>query len=225
MAASSQNSPTSKSGFWPLWLALGVTALFLLGGVFLGLDAKGFLTEGGPVENATVAALCIAALGFVVMAPDRALGPRWHVTAVLLLMAARELDFDKRFLAKGILQARLYTGDTPVLHKLIGLAVLALIFLAVGRLIWLHWRSFLQGLRNGEGWTWSLAVALVLVVVAKAFDGAGRKLEPFGITLDPDVDRLLSGSEEVMELGCALLIVLSVCLWNRARGKASPGSS
>ena len=102
--------------------------------------------EGRGVETATFVVLAYGFIGFLVLAPQRAFGASWHVPVVLFLLAARELDLDKRFLADGVFRAKLYSGDHPLSHKLVGGAVLVVT-------IWALWRLIR---RSGPGWARAL---------------------------------------------------------------------
>lgn len=146
---------------------------------------------------------------------------RWHVPALFLLFAARELDFDKRFLSQGILKARLYSGDAPIHEKLIGLAVIAVILVVCVRLVRRNWRDIITGLTQGVAWVWAAVIAFGLAGFSKTIDGAGRKLSPLGIEIPASVDYGISVVEEVMELAFAVVAILAVCLYESHRARTS----
>ena len=51
-----------------------------------------------------------------------------YLVVLITFFGCRELDFDKRFTAVGVLKSRFYLStDIPVFEKLIGLIVIALI--------------------------------------------------------------------------------------------------
>ncbi|WP_425092694.1 hypothetical protein [Tropicimonas sp. S265A] len=207
--------PIPSGGHWPFWLAIVVTLAFCALGYFSGNSAYDFVQESGAIENASATIFLCGALGFAVLRPDLAFGRGWSVAVIMVLFTARELDFDKRFMEKGILQLRLYTGDYPLDQKLIGAAFVCLILVTLYHLVRHGWRPLIQGLRAAEVWAWSVIVAFVTVVVAKSLDGAGRKLAPFGIELTEPMDFAFVVMEEVLELGFGLLLVFAICSWVR----------
>ncbi|MDJ0993175.1 MAG: hypothetical protein QNI90_06350 [Dinoroseobacter sp.] len=210
------SEPASAATFWPFWLAVAVTVLFCAYGILTGTSAYDFVQESGVIENASVVIFLCGALGFAVLRPDLAFGRGWHVFVIFLLFAARELDFDKRFTEKGVLQARLYSGDYPLEHKLIGAFFILLILYTLYRLVRYGWRPVMTGLWRGELWAWSVIAAGITVFVAKSLDGAGRKLAPFGIELTEETEFALSVIEEFGELGFGLLLVYALCAWMRS---------
>jgi hypothetical protein len=172
------------------------------------------------LEGASALALLAAALAFAGLAPDR-LRTLWAAPAALLLLGAREMDWDKAFLSEGVFQLRLYSGSAPILHKAAGAAAVLLLLAVLWRLARLAPR-WLAALRGGAGWARALAAALLLGAIAKSLDGLARKLEPLGI----DVPRALNAGaarvEEVLELGFALLLAWAVTSWAARRASCQP---
>lgn len=210
-----------RSGsYWPFWLALVVTLAFCALGFFSGKSAYDFVQESGAIENASASIYLCGVFGFAVLRPDLAFGRGWSVSVIMLLFSARELDFDKRFTEKGILQLRLYSGDYPWDQKLIGAAFVCLILVTLFVLVRRGWRPFLSGLRNGAIWAWAVALAVLTVFVAKSLDGAGRKLAPYGVELSESTDFLFVLIEEFFELGFGLLLVFAICNWIRRDAEA-----
>lgn len=201
--------------FWPLWLSVGITLALVVHGVLTVESPVQLIKENGAVENASFLIFLCGALGFAVLRPDLAFGRSWQILAILLLFSARELDFDKRFTDKGVLQLKLYSGDYPLDQKLIGAAVVLFILVVLYRLVRHGTGPLLRGLRDGTSWAWGTALSVVTVVVAKTIDGAGRKLEPYGILLSSETSRALSVVEEIGELGFAFLLVFAICSWVR----------
>lgn len=220
MTQSESKSPSAALRSNPLlsfWVAVALSVAILVPGAFLVSDAKVYFVEGGPVEIASPLVWTIAALALVWLAPARAFGESWHVPAIFLVLAAREMDFDKRFLETGIFKARLYTGDNPLWIKLLGLAVIFLILWMVVRLVRRNWSDLLRGMRRMEAWALAAIGSVALAVVSKTIDGAERKLSTFGISLSPEAVTALMGLEELMELAFALLVILSLCCFERDR--------
>lgn len=206
-------SKTLQRAYWPLWFALAGTLALVALGIIQGVGAIEFLKEGGPIENASVVVLLSGAIGFAALRPDLAFGRGWHITVIFLLLAARELDFDKRFMDKGVLQLRLYSGDYPLTQKLIGAFFVVLILVVLYRLVRLGWRPFFDGLRAPALWAWAFALSGTAVVIAKSLDGADRKLAPYGIVLSEETAKLFTVLEEFGELVFGLLLILALCNW------------
>ncbi|MEX0350439.1 MAG: hypothetical protein AB3N15_13535 [Paracoccaceae bacterium] len=206
----------------PFWIACLIVAAFLIFGAGLSPDPKTLTSEGGSVETASALLWGYAALSLIWFAPGIALGRGWHFVMLFLLFAARELDMDKAYLSEGILKARLYTGDAPLGEKLIGLMVIVLILCVVIRMLRENLGDWWRALRQGAAWAWAAGGSLLLAVMSKTIDGAGRKLAPLGIELDQTFDKGLGIAEEWMELGFVLLAILAVCLWARSRSEFGP---
>ena len=119
----------------------------------------------------------------------------------------------------GILKSNLYlTDQAPVWERLMGVVVLALLAAAAIRLVRLHGRTFLRGLRAGDSGAWSFAAAIGVAGLAKSIDGLARKLRPFDVTLDPGVDRSVGLVEEMLELAIPLLLLYAVLKATRSPG-------
>ena len=205
------------SSFAPFWVAMIIAGAGIALGFLSSSDVAGLYQENGPVEVASVAVWILAALTMVWLSPRQALGERWHVTALFLLFAAREMDFDKRFLSQGVFKARLYSGDSPITEKIIGLCVIAVVLTIVIRLLRRNWRDIWPGVRNGVLWVQVAVLAVLSAVISKTIDGAGRKLQGFGISLSETAEFRLAIVEEILELGFGVLVVLAVCLFHRSQ--------
>ncbi|MCY4305427.1 MAG: hypothetical protein OXC62_11745 [Aestuariivita sp.] len=137
---------------------------------------------------------------------------RLLLSALFLLLCARELDFDKRFFSEGVLKSRQYFGDTPFPEKIIGLGIIALLLLIIILLIKRHWSAFTQAIRSGMTWGWLTLAALFMVVIAKSIDGAERKLAAFGTTLSRESYHFITLVEEYLELGFVFSIIILISL-------------
>lgn len=199
--------------------SLRTTALVCLTAVVLALifgwQNAGLWKEGGAVELATVVTLLLVTGLFVVHLPRLAFGPQWHVPVLTALFAMRELDFDKRFTENGILKLRTYTGDAPLLLKLVGAGVIALALVCLYRLVARNRRDFVAALRAGHRWAILITVGTVVAIVAKGIDGLGRKLAPFGIEVSEAQGMLAGAVEESLEFSFAVALLLSLLLWLR----------
>ena len=199
------------------WIFAYAAAAIALFAVFQALTAEdvyyAFTKEAGPIEVASATLWGVAAVAALSFASYTQLAFRWPVVVGFALLGARELDWDKAFLSEGILQLRLYSGDSPLTEKLIGGAVIALIL----TVLWKLSRKagfFLNALRRERaGWAWMISGTVLLAVFAKTIDGIGRKMEGFGVTLTPETIAVFSVVEEVMELVFVLGMILAVCMF------------
>ncbi|OCX65893.1 hypothetical protein BFP70_07095 [Thioclava sp. SK-1] len=178
-------------------------------------DLHELFAEGQGVELVTVVLFGFALVVWARTSPDRVQG--WHIATILALMAMREMDFDKRFTSNGVLQLRLYTADGPLIEKIIGLIVIAVILAAVWRLIRRDVAPWLFGLRAGRLQAWLMVAAFGLLVFAKAIDGIGRKLAPFGVEFSPLFESRAARIEELCEMLFAILIVQIIALAYQGR--------
>ncbi|PWJ22513.1 hypothetical protein [Jannaschia seohaensis] len=180
--------------------------------------SDGLYGEDGPVEIASVVAYLGAALAFVAAAPDL-LGRLWQVPVTLLFAAGRELDLDKSLLSGGILKSRFYTGAFPLWEKLVGLAIVFFALWTGLRLIRHGAGPTWRAMRTGRLWPWLTVGALIALVIAKGFDGIGRKLRPLGIEVSQALNDRLAHVEEWLELGGAVAILLAVAVWAGRRAR------
>lgn len=199
----------------PFWGALTVA----LSSVFLAFSTGGLAsvtTESGPVEIVSALLWFGAAVSYVWLCAPGVLAKSWHVPTLFLLFAAREMDFDKRFLSEGVFKARQYSGDSPIWEKLIGLIVLALVITVLVRLVRRNWHDVISGLRHNVGWCWALATAGTFAFVSKMLDGLDRKLLPYGVELSKSSVLTFTAVEELLELAFVVLTILAICLFARS---------
>lgn len=199
------------------YLALSATLVLLL--VFRDIAAlipiESFYKEGRSIELSSAILLFLAAFLWVGLRPDGGDRRNWHIPVILTLMALRELDFDKRLTAEGILQLRLYSGANPLLHKIVGLAVILLILICAWRLLRHNLRPWWQGLAQFQPTSWLVLVAGSLLVVAKTMDGFDRKIASFGLSIEPELAQALGRSEELLELLMCMVIIQAVAYYRR----------
>ena len=143
--------------------------------------AKAITAEGGPIEVASVLGWVLAAL----VAAWRLRGaPRIAAALLLLILAARELDLDKRAFTQGLFKSRQYFGgDVPAGEIALSVLVLVAIVAVVAVLVRHGARPFADGLRARRTWPWALVLAIAVALVAKALDGIARKAAGLGIEL------------------------------------------
>jgi hypothetical protein len=191
-------------------LCLGVIAVFIAVDLAVFAQGASFKREGGGLENVSAFLYLVAVAVFLVMVPSTHLARLAHLPLLLVFFALRELDFDKAFTSSGVLSARLYSGDSPLLTKLIAGAVALLFVATVVRTVIRGAPAVLRALRAGESWPWFAAAAGGVVVFTKSIDGLGRKLLDFGIVISDDLGATAALVEEVGEAFIPVLIILAI---------------
>lgn len=199
-------------------LALG----WLMTGMVTAETVTDIFAESGPIEQTSALFLLLSALALTVDLVWRRDWGRWHLAVLVLAAGLRELDWDKAFTDSGVLQLRLYSGDGPLTHKIIGAAVLITLVWAGLRLLRRNLPDWLRALRGGDVGAWLMLAALGLYGVAKSLDGLARKLAPWGIEISDWANRTAGRSEEAMELFGAILILQVVAL-SLIRRASHPG--
>ncbi|HCG95131.1 MAG TPA: hypothetical protein DEX20_05850 [Halieaceae bacterium] len=199
-----------------LSLSLILLAAFV---VYLGpTEAKSLLGETGPIERASALGyfLCV---GYMLLAGGRDFAKRRaYIIVLVTLFGCRELDFDKRFTTMGILRSRFYmSSEVPLLEKLVGLIVIALLLWAVINIVKNHLTSTLANLSKLNERAVGVLMIFVLLAVSKSIDGLARKLKPLGVETSQQVSFLASSVEEVMELGVPILMIAVFHSWRRSR--------
>lgn len=215
---------------WVLPAAILLTALAALIGFYVAASAPALsdklLHEGGPVEVLSALALLAGALVMTPLIWRLRFASGGYLPVLVGVMGLRELDFDKRFTDAGVLQARLYTGDFPLIQQLIGGAILLGVLTLVLLLLRHCWRLWREGSWHHLYPSLALSAAGWLVL-AKTVDGAGRKLASFGVTLPPDWPAKLAAWEELLEMMAAMLIygLAMKCVTSRQRALAHADTS
>ena len=119
-------SPQSNLGLYS-----GLGLLFLIIGFLPFLDVeqqKNLLTEGGLFESLTVYLYIFCLILICVRWPWQKILSSWYLSALIILFALRELDYDKAHFTHGVLKSRQYFSDLVGLPEfLISLAVLIFI--------------------------------------------------------------------------------------------------
>lgn len=187
-----------------LSLMLGITLAGLGIDLLMHDSVSEIFKEGHSIEALSVVILVAAA--FWSFGNRGITGREWHIPVILILMALRELDIDKRLTSEGVLQLRLYTGTAPLWEKAAGFAVVVLILVCLIRLAWLNLPQWWRGLQQGAGSAWLATGAALLIVIAKSMDGLDRKLAPLGMTLTTEMVTMAGRLEEMLELAAYIML-------------------
>lgn len=200
-----------------LSLLLGITLVALGADLLMQDDVSQVFKEGHSVEAMSVVIL-LAAAAFRVVGDRGHARSGWHVPVILVLMALRELDFDKRFTSEGVLQLRLYSGPAPLWEKAVGLAVIVLVLVCIVRLAWLNLPGWWRGLQQGAASAWLATGAVLVIVIAKSMDGIDRKLAPLGVTLASETITVAGRLEEMLELAAYIMLAQAAVYLARPQG-------
>lgn len=130
----------------------------------------------------------------------------------MLCLALRELDFHDRFTTMGIFKTRFYISDkVPVLEKCIVTVIVLVLLVALIRYVAACYRSYLSTLLQRKTSAICVALAVIFGVVAKTFDSLSSEINNFlGPLLHMDLVMLARMSEETLELGIPLFILLAI---------------
>lgn len=195
-------------------LALVTGAIPLLVAYGLQLDEASryeWMKEGGPVE---IGAALAFFLDFVLIVISGHLSSLRRFALLFVMFALRELDFDKRFTTVGILKSKFFfSPEVSPLQKLAGAVVLLALAWAVIGILRRYSDAFIDGLRQRTPVAVASLLAMACLVVSKAVDGLGRKLQPLGVELSTEDTTLAEVVEETLELGAAAYIMVALWAW------------
>ena len=205
----SYNSPHSNLGLY-----LGLGFIFLIIGFLPFLDTekqKNLLAEGGLFESLTVYLYIFCLILICIRWPLQKKLSNWYLSALIILFALRELDYDKAHFTHGVLKSRQYFSDLVGLPELLISIVVLIFILTVLVLIILRERNnFIKGVINFEQSQLAILASIILVLVTKTIDGAERK---FGIDLSPEGERFALIVEEVGEMGIPIMFAIAILSW------------
>ena len=206
---SSYTSPKTHLGLY-----LGLCFIFLIIGFLPFLDAevqKNLLTEGGLFESLTVYLYIFCLILICVRWPLQKILSNWYLSALIILFALRELDYDKEHFTHGVLKSRQYFSDLVGLPEfLISLAVLIFIFTVLLFIVLREKNNFINGVINFRQSQLAVLASIILVIVTKSIDGMERK---FGIDLSPSGERFVLVVEEVGEMGIPIMFAIAILSW------------
>ena len=206
---SSYNSAQSHLG---LYLGLGL--IFSIIGFLPLLDAeqqKNLLTEGGLFESLTVYLYIFCLILICVRWPLQKILSNWYLSALIILFALRELDYDKAHFTHGVLKSRQYFSDLVGLPELlVSIVVLIFIFSVLLFIVLKERNNFIKGVINFEQSQLAVLASIILIIVTKTIDGAERK---FGIDLSPAGERFALIVEEVGEMGIPIMFAIAILSW------------
>ena len=206
------SSYTSPHSYLGLYLASGL--IFLIVGFLPLLDVeqqKNLLAEGGLFESLTVYLYIFCLILICVKWSWQKILSNWYLSALIILFALRELDYDKAHFTHGVLKSRQYFSDLVGLPELLISIVVLIFILTVLTLIVLKERNnFIKGIIDLKQSQLAVLVSIILVIVTKTIDGMERK---FGIDLSPSGERFSLIVEEVGEMGIPIMFAIAILSW------------
>lgn len=209
----------------PAFILAFVQSAFML---FLAIDLllhdsiREIFKEGHVIEEMSALYLLAASgLLFLLLHEDKNMRQHWHLPVILLLMALREFDMDKRLTSEGLLQLRLYTSSSPWPEKLAGILLVLLILICAWRLATHTMPLFWRGLHDNIAVSLLSLGAAIAIISAKTVDGLDRKLAPYGVNFDPGFINTVGKFEEILELIASIMLVMAVTYYGRRATQTS----
>lgn len=200
---------THPPSFYLAWVLGGV--LIAIGYDLVFVDrVPDLFDENHSLEMLSALILLGTAVLWWLSRADAGDGRNWHIPMLLTLMGLRELDWDVHFTSSGLLQLRLYSGDSALWEKLLGAAVIVLILIGAYRLLRYNLLPWMRGLTKGSVISWLVAFSGVALIVSKTLDGLGRKLAGLGIIIDSETSLRTTRLEEMLELAMAIALLQAV---------------
>jgi hypothetical protein len=205
----------------PLFIVLaGALLMSIAFSLFLPREAAwAFREEGGPLEMATLALYLLASAALLVMALRGEWRGGYAGSAVLLLLALRELDVHRRFTGLSVTGTKFWVSPDPPL-SVKGAAFLATVFCLGVVAVFLRGRirSFVRGVGRGDPPCLSILGGILIVPFSLLLDQIPRPLKKAGLWSE-DLFLALSISEETFELAIPILFLVAILQW-RVAGKS-----
>ena len=202
----------SSQSYLGLYVGLGL--LFLIIGFLPFLDVeqqKKLLTEGGLFESLTVYLYIFCLILIFISWPWQKILSDWYLSALIILFALRELDYDKAHFTHGVLKSRQYFSDLVGLPELLVSIIVLIFILTVLLFIALKERNnFFKGVINLRQSQLAVLASIILVITTKTIDGMERK---FGIDLSSAGERFALIVEEVGEMGIPIMFAIAILSW------------
>jgi hypothetical protein len=208
-----------SSGYALVILALAVLAALVgIIQLFPVQERLALIAERGPVEDITIVGYGVCVALMMWRWPLGVFSARWYFSALCILFAAREMDFDKSLFTVGLLKSRQYVGDMVSLpEKALSLFVLVGVIAVVVSILRYEMRDFAKGVIALSASPLAVLAAVLMIVSTKLLDGIGRKLAPYGIEISESMDRFAYVFEEVGELGIPLFFAVAILTSSAAR--------
>ena len=206
------SSYNSAQNYLGLYLGLGL--IFSIIGFLPFLDVeqqKNLLKEGGLFESLTVYLYVFCLILILISWPLQKILSKWYFSALIILFALRELDYDKAYFTHGVLKSRQYFSDLVGLPELLlSIVVLIFIFTVLLFIVLKERNNFIKEVINLRQSQLAVLASIIFIIVTKTIDGAERK---FGIDLSPSGERFALIVEEVGEMGIPIMFAIAILSW------------
>ncbi|RZL08428.1 MAG: hypothetical protein EOP40_13145 [Rubrivivax sp.] len=211
-------------------LGPGVTLFFVMAALavwylFTPQEVFRITHERGPVERPTEWLYVVVALGmWALRRPSDALKLWLALSVTLLAFGMREMDLHKAWTGTSVLKVSFYLGQAPLHHRLVALAVLSLVALAVGHLLRRYAGVAWRALRQGHPVAITVACFLGTLVASKVFDRLINILaEDYQLVVTPGIDSIVTALEEILELGLPVLAATALLQHRALTGRRLEG--
>ena len=202
-----QNSMLTS--IFPLMVSLFTITILLIWSLTYRVYEHPFLIqEGGVIETLSAVGYFVCAL-FVMWVGKWSYITRYNYFVILIILfGLRELDFHKRFTTMGMFKLTFYLSHSvPVIEKLAGLLVMAVLLYIVISIITHHSKYFFRNIKQKSPVHIGALLTFVFLVITKTIDGIGRKVGALNVVMEEHTSILWEVVEEVLELGIPLLLL------------------
>ena len=202
----------AKAWFFSLIGFLSI--LFLIALVLPRSQQELFLAENGVVESLTFISYLVCLALIVKQRAWEWIKSRWHLLAIIALLALREADFHVLFTGQSIFRTKLYLDpESPLLVVVTGMAVIFFILWLFFYVLKKYGAGLIQDAMNRVASANFILLAILFVVFSKSIDGITRKLDVLNIKISKSVEYSIMQLEEITELGIPLSLCIAVMLY------------
>ena len=206
-----QNHTSSRSYLWlPLAFILLISIMVLM--TFIDAnEQKKLLTEHGLFERLTVYLYILCLILIFIFWSWKKILSKWYFSALIVLFALRELDYDKIYFTHGVLKSKQYFSDLVGFPELfISIGVLIFILVVLASITLREKNNFRKGVISFRQSQLAVLASIILVIITKTIDGIERK---FGIDLSQSGERFALIIEEVGEMGIPIMFAIAILSW------------
>jgi len=172
---------------------------------------KKLIIEGGLFESLTVYGYIFCLILIFVSWPWQKILSKWYFSALIILFALRELDYDKAHFTHGVLKSKQYFSDIVGISELI-ISIIVLIFILVvlASIVLRERERFFKGIKDFKQTQLAVLTSIFLVIITKTIDGLKRKLEGFGIDIPNTIEHYAMTVEEIGEMGIPIMFAIAI---------------
>lgn len=174
------------------------------------------IKEGSIIETLTVVVYAIVVLFLLQISFQQRASQYLPTSALVTLLALRELDFHTRFTTMGIFKTKFYISpEVPQVEKIVVSLLVLVLFLFLLAFIKHHFASFLCNLQQGKPVTVAIAFGIGSAVLSKIIDNMSELFHPLCFWYDPVV--MTRAIEEVLELAIPCFFMVAIYYFNGNR--------